>query len=48
MHTKIMYLTAHGRARFDAEVDELVSVRRPQLTEPALAGVFRVRIVAVS
>jgi transcription elongation factor GreA len=33
MHTKIMYLTGPGRERFSAELDELVSVRRPQVVE---------------
>jgi transcription elongation factor GreA len=33
MHTSITYLTAHGRERFSAELDELVSARRPQVTE---------------
>ena len=33
MQTRTTYLTAHGRERFSAELDELVSARRPQVTE---------------
>ena len=33
MHTKIIFLSAHGRERLIAELNELVWVRRPQVTE---------------